>query len=50
MELTKSPKPEKHPLPEQGVYYEARAVGIDPTTRTLTCVKEFCEVGGAHAH
>lgn len=28
----------------QGVYYEARVTDIDPSTRTLTCVKEFCEV------
>jgi hypothetical protein len=33
------------PLPSQGVYYEARAVGVDPGRRQLTCVKEFCEVG-----
>lgn len=28
----------------QGVYYEARVTDIDPSTRTLTCVKEYCEV------
>lgn len=40
-----------HPRPRlaascwpQGTYYEARVTDIDPAARSLTCVKEFCEV------
>ncbi|EFN57108.1 hypothetical protein CHLNCDRAFT_143930 [Chlorella variabilis] len=31
----------------KGTYYEARTTDIDPASRTLTCVKEFCEVCAA---
>ena len=34
---------------KQGVYYEARAVDIDPASRTITCIREFCEVRGCRA-
>ncbi|KAL4447854.1 hypothetical protein ABPG75_005073 [Micractinium tetrahymenae] len=29
---------------DKGTYYEARVADIDPYNRTLTCVKQFCEV------
>ncbi|KAL4442460.1 hypothetical protein ABPG77_005044 [Micractinium sp. CCAP 211/92] len=35
---------------EKGTYYEARVTDIDPAARSLTCVKEFCEVCAARKH
>ncbi|KAL4447850.1 hypothetical protein ABPG75_005069 [Micractinium tetrahymenae] len=35
---------------DKGTYYEARVADINPATRTLTCVKEYCEVCAARKH